>query len=120
MMDAAFAAIAGAVYGNLTAEQAKAYAQQMDACKGLHSSALFNADTVFGHSGLMVQNAYVPPPKFPRSEAELDSIMLRRYGARKAIKHKHWMHVAGIVIAAPVVLSIIVKVWTWAALWIVM
>lgn len=71
------------------------------------------------------QNAYKVRKSFPRSEQDMDAIMIRRVNARLRLKQqKHWRHlrVAGIAVAAgwlfPVLCAIIARTWTACLFWI--
>lgn len=70
-------------------------------------------------------NAYKPPKPFPRSEQEMDEIMIRRVNARLRLKQeKRWRHlkIAGIALAAgwlfPVLCAVIARTWYLALAWI--
>lgn len=64
-------------------------------------------------------------PKFPRSEQELDAIMMRRVNARLQLQQdkifRHWKHIVigtGIVIVAPMVIVAIFRFWGLALSWL--
>lgn len=70
------------------------------------------------------QNAY-KPKKFPRSEGDMDAIMLRRVNARQQLAQekivRHWKHVAivsGVVIFSPLLVAAVLRMWGFALAWI--
>lgn len=72
-----------------------------------------------------MQNAYRRPKPFPRSEQELDAIMIRRVNARLQLQQnkiiRHWKHVAVVsaaVIFAPLVIAAVLRMWGFALAWI--
>lgn len=63
--------------------------------------------------------------KFPRTEMELDNIMMRRINARLQLQQekitRHWKHVAIVaaaVVFAPLVVAAILRMWGFALAWI--
>lgn len=72
------------------------------------------------------QNAYgFKRKKFPKSEQELDDIMMRRVNARLRLQQekiiRHWKHVAivaGIVVFAPLVIAAVLRMWGFCLAWI--
>lgn len=71
------------------------------------------------------QNAYGFHKKFPRSEQDMDAIMIRRVNARLRLKQekleRHWKHiaiVAGVMVFAPLVIAIVLRMWNFSLAWI--
>lgn len=68
------------------------------------------ADMVYGCSSLK----QTPIPKFPRSDAKKDYIMLRRYEARRQIKQAHRIRVIAWAIFTPIGICLLIKVLSLA------
>lgn len=71
------------------------------------------------------QNAYGFHKKFPRSEEDMDAIMIRRVNARLRLKQekleRHWKHVAivvGVTVFAPLAIAAVLRMWGFALAWI--
>jgi hypothetical protein len=65
------------------------------------------------------------PKRFPRSEEELDAIMIRRVNARLQLQQekifRHWKHVAIgalVVVFAPLIVAAVLRLWGASLAWI--
>jgi len=65
------------------------------------------------------------PKRFPRSEQELDAIMMRRLNARLQLQQekifRHWKHVAIgalVVVFAPLIVAAVLRLWGASLAWI--
>lgn len=85
-----------------------------DIGSGLNSLAGLNLNDY-----MAARNAYVPPPCFPRSPQELDAIMLRRYEMRQKIHNLRLLKRAAVIVAGPVLVCAVIKLWEFSVLWIV-
>jgi hypothetical protein len=72
-----------------------------------------------------LQNAYPQPKKFPRSEGDMDAIMIRRVHARQQLAQERIVRhrwrvaaVAGAVIFAPLAVAAVLRMWGFALAWI--
>jgi hypothetical protein len=88
-------------------------------------NSLYGVASRYGVGYCDPRNAYKPPPRFPRSQEELDRIMMRRVNARLQLQQekalRHWKHVAiaaGVIVMAPLVVAAILRMWGFALAWI--
>jgi hypothetical protein len=87
-----------------------------------------NTQMIHHVNSQLQNNAYAwprKPPRFPRSEQEQDDIMLRRVHARERLEKeritRRWAHaaiIAAVVILAPVVVAVVLRLWGASLAWI--
>ena len=88
-----------------------------------------NINTLYGHRALYNQNAaatnaYLVRQSFPRSEQDMDAIMIRRVNARLQLKQekyrRHLWHLgigALVVIFAPLAFTAVMRMWWGCMAW---
>lgn len=70
---------------------------------------------LYGGDGLYKQQMR----QFPRSEARLNLIMIRRVEARRQLRWQRFWAWAALLAFGPLAICVLIKAWTLAILWIV-